>query len=287
MLMSKLAEQGEIPQETIRRLARNVVSDARSSGWNEMPFDVELLAELQCIEVKCAEGDIRAEARLMPLPGNRLIIEYAADAPVRRRRFSICHEIAHTLFPDCYERVQHRRNNESFDRVHSELELLCHVGAGEFLMPLEEFLEATNGRLPSLEVAHELGNSFDASQEAALRRMVDLSGDPFCLLWISERLKPTEERNAGPELNLGFAGPSMKLRVDYQFGSPSWKTFVPKHKSIPDGSVLYQTLSDRLPRALSEDWSELDLGRLRVEAMTSMHSEPSARGIMVLLSSHE
>src|SRR4029453_15345888 len=126
-LMKKHGLTGETPQEVIRRLARKMVAEAKAQGWVEMPFDPEMLAELQGIEVKCAEDEIKAEARLMPLPGRRLQIEYASDAPATRRRFSICHEIAHTFFPDCFEQVQHRRNSQHFDPVHAELELLCHI----------------------------------------------------------------------------------------------------------------------------------------------------------------
>lgn len=273
----------ETPQEVVRRLARQMIAEARTLGWEGTPFDPELLAELQGIEVKCADGDIRAEARLMPLPERRLQIEYAAEASERRRRFSICHEIAHTFFPDCYEQVQHRRKNEHFDPIHAELELLCHVGAGELLMPLEEFTSSTADRDPSLSVADEIGNHFNASQEAALRRMVDLTERVCCLLWVSERLKPTEERNGGPELDLGFAGPKPKLRVDYQFSSRLWQSFIPKHKSVPDNSSLYAALRGLPSEAKEEDWSGLNLDRVSIEAVKSIHCDPATTGLMVMV----
>lgn len=283
-LMKMRGVSSETPQDTIRRLARDKVAEARTLGWEGTPsFDPELLAELQGIEVKCAAGDIRAEARLMPLPEGRLEIEYAAEAPLRRRRFSICHEIAHTLFTDCYEQVQHRRKNEHFDPVHAELELLCHVGAGEFLLPLEEFTASVAGRAPSLCVADEIGDLFIASQEAAMRRIVDLTERACCLLWVSERLKPAEERNNGPEFDFGFSSPKPKLRVDYQFPSRQWKATVPRHKSIPDLSSLYTVLKGSPSEAKEEDWSGLNLEFVSVEAVKSMHCDPETAGLMVLL----
>lgn len=284
-LMRERARDDEMPQETIRRLAREVVAEAKNDGWTEIPFDAELLAELRGIEVKCAEGNINAEARLMPLPDRRLQIEYAPEAPETRRRFSICHEIVHTFFPDCFTQIQHRRNNKHFDPVHAELEQLCHLGAGELLMPYEEFAFRVAGRSPSMMVAAELAQYFNASHEAALRRMVDLSSGGNCLLWLSERLKPAEEKIVGLEFDFGFAGPKLKLRVDYQFPSPSWHTFVPKHKSIPDGSVPYMVLNGEECQPRKEDWSSLKLGTVHLEAVTSLHAEPDARGIMLLLSS--
>lgn len=282
-LMKKKALPQETPPETIRRLARTMVSEAKALSWTDVPFDPELLAELQGIEVGCADGDIRAEARLMPLPDRRLRIEYASGAPETRRRFSICHEIAHTFFPDCFEQTQHRRQDQEHDPIHAELEQLCHIGAGELLMPVDEFATASAGRAPDIFTADELSRQFNASHEAALRRMVDLFDGACCLVWISERLKPAQQKNAGPEFDFGLPGPLRKLRVDYQFGSPSWQTFLPRHKSVPEASKLYGVLSGLAYEDGEEDWTELNLGRVHLQAVRSIHADPDARGVMVLL----
>lgn len=282
-LMKERSLPGETPQEVIRRLARIAVSEAKAQGWTDIPFDVELLADIRGIEVRPATDDIRAEARLMPLPNRRLEIEYAPEAPETRRRFSICHEIAHTFFPEYQMEIQHRRNSGHFDPVHAELEQLCHIGAGELLMPLDEFVQQAGGRVASIAVAGELAGFFNASTEAALRRLVDLSEQPCCLLWLSERLKPKELKSGGPEFDFGFEGPKPKLRVDYSFASPGWRTFVPRHKSIPNNSAIYGVLKGEVCEPRPEDWSALNLGNLRLEAVTSMHDEPAAKGVMALL----
>lgn len=280
-LMKHKACLNETPQETIRRLARAMVIYAKKQGWNSVPFDPELLADLHGIEVGCAESDIKAEARLMPLPNGRLRIEYAGNAPETRRRFSICHEIAHTFFPDCFEQVNYRRRDH--DPIHAELELLCHVGAGELLMPVDEFVAAAASRAPNIATADELSRQFNASREAALRRMVDLSNTACCLVWMSERLKPAQQKNAGPEFDFGLPGPLPKLRVDYQFGSSKWQTFIPQHKSIPDQSKLYTVLRSADYEDAEEDWNELNLGKIHIQAVKSVHAEPEFEGIMVLI----
>ncbi len=221
----------------------------------------------------------------MPLPDRRLQIEYTPETPETRRRFSICHEIAHTFFPDYYEQIQHRRKHGHFDPVHAELELLCHVGAGELLMPFDEFTSAVADRTPSMRTADELGIYFNASQEASLRRMVDLTDQSCCLLWVSERLKPTEERSNGPEFDFGFDTPKPKLRVDYQFSSQKWRAFIPKHKSVPDESLLYAVVRGSLPDGNEEDWTDLNLNRIHVEAVKSIHCDSQTAGLMVLLKS--
>lgn len=282
-LMKDKALTHETPPETIRRLARAMVAEAKSQNWTDIPFDPELLAELQGIEVGCAFSDIKAEARLMPLPERRLRIEYSSGAPETRRRFSICHEIAHTFFPDCFEQIHHRRQDQEHDPIHAELEQLCHIGAGELLMPLDEFAAAAAGRIPDIFRADNLARQFNASHEAALRRMVDLSDGECGLIWISERLKPAQQKNSGPEFDFGLPGPLRKLRVDYQFCSPNWQVFIPRHKSVPEATKLYAVLSGVAYQDGEEDWGELNLGRVHLQAVKSFHAEPDSRGIMALL----
>jgi hypothetical protein len=282
-LMNDRAEPQETPPVTIRRLARKMIKDAKEQGWNEIPFDPEILAELQGIEVVAATTDIHAEARLMPLPDHRLKIEYAPTAPETRRRFSICHELAHTFFPDCFEQVQHRRKDTRHDPVHAELEQLCHIGAGELLMPLDEFLNAAKHRRPSIQVADELGKTFKASQEAALRRLVDLSPEPYCLVWASEGFRQSEKRDTEPEWDFGFEAPKAKLRVDYQFNSLSWRPFIPKNKSFPESSLVHSVARGEAYETSTEDWSDLKVGKVCWEAVGSKHKGPEHRGVMICL----
>ena len=114
--------------------------------------------------------------------------------------------------------------------------------------------------------------------------MVDLTNDSCCLLWLSVRLKPKEEKNNGAEFDFGFDGPKPKLRVDYRFASSAWQTFVPEHKSVPDNSMLYSITNSAAAQACLEDWSDLKLGDVSIEAVRSQHSEPSTLGVMALLS---
>ena len=282
-LMRECSQAHETPAQTIRRLARDMVLKAKADGWSGLPFDPELLADIEGIRVEKSTIDFKAEARLLPLADRRLQIEYMPGVAETRRRFSICHELAHTFFPDCFEQIQHRRPAAPHDPLHAELEQLCHVGAGELLMPLTEFQELSADRPPDFFVAADLAKSFCASAEAALRRMVDLSAAPYCLVWMSERLKPTQERNAGPELDFGFDPPQAKLRIDYQFASSSWKGYFPTHKSVPDSSRLYNVLGSLAYDQGAEDWSDLKLGNVYVEAMKSMHPSAGSRGVVALV----
>ena len=134
-----------------------------------------------------------------------------------------------------------------------------------------------------MRAAEELGQVFNASVEASLRRLVDLSEDACCLYWLSERLKPKEERQEGPEFDFGLPGPKPKLRVDYHVPSQSWKGFIPKHKSIPDESGLYKILKGEGFEGAQENWGALNLGRVHVEGMVSIHAGEDVPALMVLI----
>jgi hypothetical protein len=129
----------------------------------------------------------------------------------------------------------------------------------------------------------QLALRFNASPEASLRRLVDLTRDECCLLWLSERLKPKELKEGGPEFDFGFDKPTPELRIDYQFSSSSWSIFLPRHKSIPEESILYSVLNGEAYEAQSEDWSALKLGDVHLEAIGSSHAGPDTRGVMAVL----
>jgi IrrE N-terminal-like domain len=128
------------PIDVITQKARTVVFDAIQNGWSGPPFDPFTLAEYLKIGIVPRE-DI-AEARTVPL-GSQLTIEFNPNRPRGRVRYSVCHEIAHTLFPDCRELVRNRLAHEEMQGDDWQLEMLCNMAASELLMPI--------GRLPLLE----------------------------------------------------------------------------------------------------------------------------------------
>jgi hypothetical protein len=264
--LMEYALQNETPDDVIRRRCRELVKDAKNGGWTGPPFDPEILASLNDIQVEAATEDIRADARIFPGIGGRLIIQYAASVSVERQRFSICHEIAHTRFPDCYEEVRHRQQQRKLDWKHQELERLCNLGAAELLIPYEDFLAQIENRELSLELANELRQAFGCSMEATLYRMVDLAEIPCAVVFLSERLKPKEERACHPEFNFGLSKPEPKFRVDYPRVSKAFPAYFPQHKSAPESSVVYLATADSFPSSV-EDWEISGLRQARVQAV--------------------
>src|SRR5690348_11040214 len=129
-----LASDGADPATTIITRARRMVLKAISEGWSGPPFDPASLASMLGIPTH-PRADI-ADAILMSGDGGKTCIEFNPNRPRARVRFSIAHEIAHTLFDDFRQTVQHRWDKGDIDSEAWELELLCNIAAAEILMPL-------------------------------------------------------------------------------------------------------------------------------------------------------
>src|SRR6266571_4941742 len=95
---------GRDPVDAITADARALVFKAQESGWKGPPFDPFALAELLGIQALPTPEVL--DARTVPLGESRFRIEYNPDRPRRRIRYSLFHEIAHTLFPDCARMIR-------------------------------------------------------------------------------------------------------------------------------------------------------------------------------------
>ena len=182
------------PVEVIRCKRRDLVSRAKAQGWNGPPFDPLILASLLGIKCRASRDLFSAEAQLSPQPGRQLLLEFHPDRPDGRRNYSVCHEIIHTFFDDCYELVhQCKTDRDQFD-PDQEVETLCQIGASELLMPHEEFASDLGTMAFSLEVVPELVRRYSASREAVLRRMIHLSNRSCAAVFFSKRLSPREKQ---------------------------------------------------------------------------------------------
>ena len=139
-------------------------------------------------------------------------IEFNPTRPRERVRFSIAHEIAHTLFSDFAEQTRHR-GGPSTTGDEWQLEMLCNLAAAEFVMPLGS-LPATDS-LPRIEQLIVDRRKFDVSAEAFLIRVVKTTAEP-ALMFCASPIEGTDGKPA--------------YRVDYSVGS----------KSAPARSLLGQ-----------------------------------------------
>lgn len=169
--LSVIALGASDPVEEIRARAQSTVLDAIEKGWQGPPYDPSQLAEILGIQLK-PNPDV-FDACTSSRSGH-FVIDFNPLRPQARLRFSLAHEIAHTLFPDCAAEIRHRATHEQMSGDAWQLEMLCNVGAAEILMPLGVFPSDTQ-LLPNVETILDLRRKFMVSAEAVLLRLMRLT----------------------------------------------------------------------------------------------------------------
>jgi hypothetical protein len=177
------AEGGDDPFAAIRRRARGVVAEALALGWEGPPFDMTELASLRGLEVSLSAG-LADDQDACVVPGRVLV--NARKHPVRRR-YSVAHEVGHTLFPDYEEELRRVGRLWRRDGDESEFERLCQAAGAEFLMPLDSFIAGIEAVGPGLDGVLQLAGRFDASVEAAVRRRVETMESAAAALFLRPR----------------------------------------------------------------------------------------------------
>lgn len=166
---------GGDPIEAITASARTLVFRALERGWKGPPFDPFALAALLGIGTLPSAEVL--DARTIPFGGTRYRIEFNPDRPRRRIRYSVFHEIAHTIFPDCGQMIRNRGEHNAARHDDWQLETLCNVAAAEFLLPTGALGQIAPLQ-PSIDTVLELRERFEASAEAALLRIRRLTREP-------------------------------------------------------------------------------------------------------------
>lgn len=217
-----LAEDRD-PVEAVIDRARRVVLDALDRGWTGPPFDPMALANLLGHDVE-ANSEVR-DARTVPAGrGGKVRIEFNPNRPRGRMRYSVAHEVAHTLFPDCAERVRNRAQHGDLKGDDWQLEALCNIAAAEFLMPHGSIAPLSEESL-SIQTVLDLQRKFDVSTEALVIRIAQTSALPiaaFC---------------ASPRDSSHFTG----YHLDYMIPSRGWTDQrISARVRLPENSVVRQ-----------------------------------------------
>ena len=227
-------------------LARNFALEALE-GTRPESIDPFRLAELKRIPV--IPNEAIADARLVPLPNDRLQIEFNPNQPKSRTRFSIAHELAHTFFDKCGEEIRNRQSRRDFGPHEWELEMLCNIGAAELLMPIASFPELRSESL-SIATLMQLKEKLEVSPEALLARVARITPEP-CAMFAASRIE-------GGNL----AG---RYQIDYSIRSRSWWSSVPVGLLLPAKTVAGECTAIGFTAIGEEMWS--NLGSLHVEGV--------------------
>jgi O-acetyl-ADP-ribose deacetylase (regulator of RNase III) len=234
------------PVRAITRRAREVALDAMDKGWSGPPFDPLRLADHLGIAVS-PRHDV-GDARTLPGPGGRVLVEFNPNRPSARVRYSIAHEIAHTLFPDCRDRIRHRSPHDELQGDEWQLEAICNVGAAELLMPLGSLKSAKDSAF-TMEAMLALRKQFEVSMEALLIRIVRLTDAPVAMFCAA---RAETGRHEG------------RFSLSYKIGSQGWPHLDIDSEAPPLNTVLSECTAIGYTAAATESWGRT---RVHVEAV--------------------
>ena len=239
--------KGRDPVAAMLERAQGVAVAAIDAGWKGPPFDPFSLGAYLGIEITANE-DVK-DARTIPT-ADGLRIEFNPSRPRPRIRYSIAHEIGHTLFPDCRAYVRNRASYHELRGDEWQIESLCNIAAAEFLMPIGSLAELAS-EVADIDTALALRERFQVSVEAVLIRMVRSSGPPAAMFAASR----VEASDVGD-----------RYRLDYTVGSPTWRFAIPKGSLLPAKSVVAECAAVGFTAKGSEAWSEAS-ARMQVECV--------------------
>ena len=221
------------PVAVIIEKARALILNAVENGWSGPPFDPFVLARE--LKIPVTPRDDVLDARLVPSgAGSR--IEFNPNRPPGRIRFSLAHEIAHTLFPDYRSEIR-RRGPSRGDTWQAEL--LCNVAAAEILMPIGTAVELSNESV-DIDNLMRLRKEFDVSTEALFLRMARRTTES-CAMFAAARIA-TEEEVAD-------------FRIDYTAPSRSWNVNIPQSLQVSGSLALSECTAVDYTTKRFERWS--------------------------------
>jgi IrrE N-terminal-like domain len=219
-----------------------------------------IIASLAGFEVKPFQGDRRGlrghEAVIVPsASGNtKGTIFYNPDLPMPRIIFSIGHEITHSFFPPSTTGARFRSLSREGSKGARELEMLCHSGASELIMPLPEFSAAVIRHGFTFSSVDLIREPFETSFEACVYRMAQTASFRAAAGLFQFRRRMNEDVGLGNRnLNLFSNGdaeataPPKKYRRRSFHASqcfPSELT-IPWNKSVPETSLIYRAAQTR------------------------------------------
>lgn len=253
-----LRETGEDdPYVAVRLKARAVIAQYHQMFGEKPPFNMEAMASLQGLRSSHQAPQHSDDSEICPEADGRLVLKVNRDRPVSRQRFSIGHEVGHTLFPEFHRSVQCRKaKDRAWANPDDLLESLCDAAASEILFPLPWFSDRIARLSPGAHVLAELAREYKASREATIRRFVELTPLSCAVVFLSWKLKPTQESRLKSDRKQSFmfgidpvaeAESRRKLRVDYAVLSPAFQqqrnTHIPRDKSIESDGPAYEAAS--------------------------------------------
>ena len=230
------------PRTAIVQCARNLLEEAQIIA---PPVNLELLGSFQRIHTVEAV-EMQEAGRLIPdMRGLRVQVNIRHSRG--KQRFTIAHEIGHTLIP-AYRRAPHAVQDmvTGLFSGGQEEEYLCDVAAAELLLPDHLFRSQASALGCNLDTVVILARQFLASREAIARRLTSMNLWPCAAALWHYAFKPSE--SAAPhQMVLGeteWTPPQPKLRVRYASASTQFGHYLYPHLSAPPDGLLIQCYTE-------------------------------------------
>lgn len=258
------------PFDAVRARARHVAEEFFDLFQEEPPFNLKALASLRGLHWSDDDPRFSLDSEISPEGDGRVVLRVNKSRPETRQRFSIGHEIGHTLFPDYQLAVRCRKAVErNWADSDDLLETLCDVAASELMFPNPWFGDRISSMTISAVSVAQLSGDYQASRDATVRRLVESHAEPLAAVFFSWKLKPTEHRLASrnrrqkPLFDDPLPMPLPMLRVDYAILNAAFDRecvgHIPKDKSIPADGPIYEA---SITQSLQDGRCDLDLGTL-------------------------
>lgn len=268
------------PFAAIRSKAQRIAEQYHQLFGEVPPFNLEALASMRGLRLSNDAPRHSADSEIAPEADGNVVLRLNRDRPRARQRFSIGHEVGHTLFPEYQLKVRCRK---ATDRTWADagdlLETLCDVASSEFMFPTPWFQDRATELPLSASAVAELASKYKASREATVRRFVEVLPEPLAAVFLRWKLKPTETRQRKRDGRQGrmfgdaISEPERKLRVDYGVANQSFERsfcdYIPPDKSVPSEGPIYDASVSQVSTD-GEMW--LDLGS--VSGRFSIHALP-------------
>jgi len=225
------------PIDVISEISRNFIYAYSEAGGSINPLDPFSLAKFCGIDVVPLE-DI-SDARTRSVNG-KFVLEFNPNRSRGRVRYSICHEIVHTFFPDCGEEIRNRSTHDQMRDDDWQLEMLCNIGAGELLIPFKELPSEVKNKVPTTEDVLKVQRKFEASLEAVFLRLSRVNHQEFCVFSASRK------------------EPSDTYQIDYTRPSSTWATKIPNGSILPKNSVVKSCTAIGFSDSKIEKWLSIN-----------------------------
>jgi Zn-dependent peptidase ImmA (M78 family) len=211
----------------VRQRARRCLAEAEAvlraidADYAPPPWDPWLIA--QALGIRCIEVDVTQAVgpnfppAMICLRGGEPVILYRRQKDEARTRFSLFHEIAHTLFPGFGRGSLPEGAGSPLFEPEGQLERLCDAAALEMLLPEEPFRDDLQEGGFGAHHVDALCRRYGAGVEAVALRMVDSDAAPACAVALVEPQRPSRWRarqqpGGMPDATIRYAAYSSRCR---------------------------------------------------------------------------